>query len=126
MFGHRVQHRLNRRVRDEAQHLGGGSLLHRRLGKALTRVGNLPSASFELLFEIGAALASSTNARLRAGQVKLATSRSALRPFASQGHLHRQTAPMPVVTAGTGACGENSTFDASVSSGIKQSFKGFD
>jgi hypothetical protein len=61
MFGHRVQHRLNRRVRDEAQHLRGGSLLHRRLGKALTRIGDLPPACLEFLFEIGAGLASPTN-----------------------------------------------------------------
>jgi hypothetical protein len=39
-------------------------LLH-RLDKALTRVVNLLSASFELLFEIGAGLAGSTSARLR-------------------------------------------------------------
>src|SRR5882724_11624278 len=89
MFGHRVQHRLNRRLRDDAQHLGGGSLLLRRLDKALTRMGDLPSACSELLFEIGAALASPTNAHFRTGQIKLATSRSALRLFASQGHLLR-------------------------------------
>jgi hypothetical protein len=46
----------------------------------------LPPACFELLFEVGAGLASSSNARLRSGQMKLATSRSALRPFARQGH----------------------------------------
>src|ERR1700719_230304 len=44
IFGHRVQYRLNRRVRDNAQHLGGGSLLLHRLDKALTGMGNLPSA----------------------------------------------------------------------------------
>jgi len=84
-------------------------LLH-RLDKALPRVGDLPSACFELLFEIGAGLASSPNARLRSGQMKPTTSRSALRPFARQGHLHRRTNPecWPV-TAGDGACGENST-----------------
>src|SRR5258708_2797261 len=83
----RVRH--VRRLRDDAQHLGGGSLLLRRLDKALTRMGDLPSACSELLFEIGAALASPTNAHFRTGQIKLATSRSALRLFASQGHLLR-------------------------------------
>src|SRR5580704_8721531 len=93
IFGHRVQHRRNRRGRDDAQYLRGGSLLAHRLGKALTRLGDLASACFELLFEIGAALASSTNARRRSGQVKLATSRLALRPCARQGYLHRRTNP---------------------------------
>src|SRR5580704_10165271 len=93
IFGHRVQHRLNRRGRDDAQHLRGGVLLLHHLDKALTRVGDLPSACFELLFEIGAGLASSTNARLRSGQMKLATSRLALRPCARQGYLHRRTNP---------------------------------
>ena len=93
MFGHRVQHRLKRRIRDDAQHLGGGSLLLRSLDQALPRVGDLPFACFKLSFEIGAGLASSTNPRLRFGQVKLATSRSALRPFARQGRLHRPRSP---------------------------------
>ena len=35
MFGHRVQHRLKRRIRDDAQHLGGGSLPLRSLDQAL-------------------------------------------------------------------------------------------
>jgi hypothetical protein len=39
--------------------------LHRRLGKALTRVGDFPPARFELTFEIGAVLAGASNARLR-------------------------------------------------------------
>ena len=81
-------------------------MLLRRLDKALPRVGDLPSACFELLFEIGAGLANSTNARLRSGQMKLATSRSALRPFARQGHLHRRTSPKLVVTVGDGTCGD--------------------
>jgi hypothetical protein len=34
MFGHRIQHRLNRRIRDDAQHLGGSSLLLHRLDRA--------------------------------------------------------------------------------------------
>jgi len=67
-------------------------LLH-RLDKALTRVGDLPSACFELLFEIGAGLADSTKTRFRSGQTKFATSRSALRPFARQDHLHRRISP---------------------------------
>jgi hypothetical protein len=50
-----------------------------------------------------------TNAHLRSGQMKFATSRSALRPFASQGHLLRLTAQMLVVTAGNGGLRENST-----------------
>ena len=54
-------------------------MLNRRLGKALTRIGDLPPACLEFLFEIGAGLASPTNARLRSGQVKLATSRSTVR-----------------------------------------------
>ena len=87
IFGYRVKHPLNRGVRDEAQHLRSGSLLHRRLGKALTRVGDLPPICLEFLFEIGAGLASSTNARLRFCPVKLATSRSALRHFDRQGAL---------------------------------------
>ena len=95
MFGHRVQHRLKRRIRDDAQHLGGGSLLLRSLDQALLRVGDLPFACFKLSFEIGAGLASSssTNPRLCLGQVKLATLRSALRPFARQGRLHRPRSP---------------------------------
>src|SRR5271157_5701192 len=42
-----------------------------------------------MLLEIGAGWASPTDAgfRLRSGQTKLATPRSALRPFARQGHL---------------------------------------
>jgi len=65
MFGHRIQHRLNRRVRDEAQHLRGGNLLRLRLDKALTRVVDLVSACSELLLEIGAGLPGPTSARLR-------------------------------------------------------------
>src|SRR5580700_9343719 len=87
IFGHRVEHRLNRRVRDDAQHLRGGSLLLHRLDKALTRLGNLPSARFELLFVIGTGLARPTTTRLRFCRMKLAIWRSALRPFARQGHL---------------------------------------
>jgi hypothetical protein len=86
-----VQHRLNlgRRVRDDAQNLGGGGLLLQRLDKVLPHVGDLASACFELLFEIGAGRVSSTDAgfRVRSGQTNLATVRSALRPFARQGHL---------------------------------------
>jgi hypothetical protein len=44
--------------------------------RRFTRLGDLPSARFEVLFEIGAGLASSTNARLRSGQMKVVTSRS--------------------------------------------------
>ena len=94
MFGHRVQHRLKRRIRDDVQHLGGGSLLLRSLDQALPRVGDLPFACFKLSFVIGAGLANSTKPRLRFGQVKLATSRSTLRPFARQGHLHRPRSPI--------------------------------
>jgi hypothetical protein len=65
MFGYRIQHRLNRRVRDEAQHLRGGNLLCRRLNKALMRVVDLLSVYFELLLELGAGLAGTTDARLR-------------------------------------------------------------
>jgi hypothetical protein len=106
MFGYRVQHRLNRRVRDEAQHLRGGSLLLHRLGRTLTRVGDLLPACFELLFEIGASRASSHKARLRSGQTKLATSRSALRACARQGYLHRRTGPQCRSSQpGTGSAG---------------------
>ncbi len=75
-------------------------LLH-RLDQAIPRAGDLASACFELLFEVGAGLAGSSNARLRSGQMKLATSRSALRPFARQSHPPSpDEPPMPVVTAG--------------------------
>ena len=77
----------------------------RHLDKALTRVGALPSACFELLFEIGAGFGSSTDARLRSDQMKLATSRSALRPFARQRHLHRGLAPSWSSQSGTGPAG---------------------
>jgi hypothetical protein len=40
-------------------------LLLQRLGNALTRVGDFPSACFELLFQIGADFLSSTNAKFR-------------------------------------------------------------
>ena len=84
-------------------------LLH-RLDQALPRVGDLASACFELQFEIGAGLGSSSNARLRSGQMKLATSRSALRPFARQGHPPSpDEPPMPVVIARGWVRGENST-----------------
>jgi hypothetical protein len=59
-----------------------------KAGKPFTRAGDLPPACFELLFEIDPGLASSTNARLRFGPMKLATSRSARRLFARQGHLY--------------------------------------
>ena len=64
-------------------------MLLQRLDKVLSRLGDLASACFELLFGISAGLASSTDARfrLRSGQTKLATVRSALRPFARQDHL---------------------------------------
>jgi hypothetical protein len=65
-------------------------LLLRRLDQALPRVVDLASARFELLFEIGAGPASSTNPRLLSGRMKVATARSALRPFARQGHLPRR------------------------------------
>jgi len=64
--------------------------LLRRLDQALPRLVDLPSARFELLFEIGAGPASSTDPRLRSGRMKLATPRAALRPFARQGHLPRR------------------------------------
>src|SRR5262245_6705859 len=65
VFSYRVQHRLNfaRRVGDDAKDLRGGSLQFRRLDKALPRVGDLMSACFELLFEIGASWAGSTSVR---------------------------------------------------------------
>ena len=50
-------------------------------------------------------LASSTDARLRSDQMKLATSRSALRPFARQRHLHRGLAPSWSSQSGTGPAG---------------------
>ena len=65
--------------------------MQRRPGKALTRLGDLPSAGLELLFEIGAGLASLTTTLLCFGRMKLVTSRSALRPFAGQGHLRGRT-----------------------------------
>ena len=71
----------------------GGSLLQRRLGEALTRVGDLSSAYLEFLFEIGTGLASASNACLRFGRVKLATSRLALCLFCEQDHLHRRAGP---------------------------------
>ena len=77
----------------------------RRLDKALTRVGDLSSACFELLFEIGAGFVSSTDARLRSSQMKLATSRSALRPFARQRHPHRGLVPSWSSQSGTGPTG---------------------
>jgi hypothetical protein len=61
----------------------------------LPRLGELASGCFELLFEIaGLAISTDERFRLRSGQTKLATVRSALRPFARQGHL---------IGAGTGA-----------------------
>jgi len=82
-------------------------MLLRSLDQALLGVGDLPFACFKLPFEIGAGPASSTKPRLRFGQVKLAASRSILRPFARQGHLHRQKAPVLTVAAGDRP-GENS------------------
>jgi len=106
MFGHGVQHRLKRRIRDDAQHLGASSLLLRSLEQALPQVGDVPFACIKLSFEIGAGLANPNQPRLRFGQVKLDTSRSTLRPFARQGHLHPPKTPIPAVTAGDGAFGE--------------------
>src|SRR5262249_21629445 len=71
-----------------AQPLGFG-----QIGFALTCVGDLPSACFELLFEGGERLTNPTNRRVRSLRMKLATSPSALCPLAGQGHLHRRTSP---------------------------------
>jgi hypothetical protein len=70
-------------------------------------VRDLPSAGFEL-FEIGAGFTTSTDARLRSGQMKLATSRSALRPLTNVTSI-AGLAPKLVVTVGDGTCGENGT-----------------
>ena len=71
-----LEHRLElaRRARDDAQHLGGRGLLLQRLG--------------ELPFQLGAGRAAAANARsrLRSGRTKLATTRSAFRALARQGH----------------------------------------
>ena len=114
---YRVQHRLNlgRRVRDDAQNLGGGGLLLQRLDKALPHLGDLASACFELLFEIGAGRVSSTDAgfRLRAGQTKLAPREFGSSPLCEtrSSHRHKEWPPMLVVVAGDVVfqCGENST-----------------
>src|SRR5262249_1935223 len=62
IFGYRIQHRLNLawRFRDDAQHIGGGSLLLHSLSQAFPRVVDLPSVFVELLFEVGGGVASTT------------------------------------------------------------------
>ena len=66
-----------RRARDDAQHLGRRGLLFERFGKRL--------------FEFGAGFADAADRR--SGRATTANARSALRPFASQGHLFRRKDP---------------------------------
>ena len=87
VFQHGLEDRFQRawRARDDPQHLRRRGLLLHRLG--------------ERLFQFGAGFACAAGGR--SGRTTTANAGSALRPFASQGHLIGvATGPMPVVTAG--------------------------
>jgi hypothetical protein len=76
------------RARNDAENVGGRRLPLQCLGKVLARLGQLLPAGFELLFRIGARLPLATDARLRlrSCRTKRATTSSAFRALARQGH----------------------------------------
>src|SRR5262245_23332762 len=89
---------LARRARDDLENLRGRGLLLQRLGKVLARLGELAPVFFEFLFQFGVGNANGINvsSRLRSIRTKTASVRSALRPFARQGHLVGAAAALPV------------------------------
>src|SRR6516162_4577187 len=90
---HSLEHRLQlpRRRADDLQHLRGCRLLLQRLGELLFQVG------------VGCAKAVNVSSRLRCLRTKTGNASSALRRFASQGHLVGTVTGPPLVGPSQGS-----------------------
>src|SRR5262249_38387869 len=84
----RIEHRLHicRQARDHIQYLGSRGLLLQRLRELLLQV------------SVGCAKAVNVSSRLRCLRTKTGNASSALRPFASQGHLVGTVTRLSILT----------------------------